>query len=153
MLVSGVVVDHDVQPHSRVGLGHQLQEGDRQLVPSVRDGRSTDGPRDGRPVTSTSLRCVVSRVLYVEAKGRTGPNAGTDVDTAYGQHLGRMRQADEIPAEFAMVVPDSAVWHALGVSQRVRDALRIDVYCVIEDGAVSFVGDGTDPVIVTDPTA
>jgi hypothetical protein len=48
--------------------------------------------------------------------------------------------------QFAVVMPDVAVTAALRVPERVRAALRIHVYSVTEDGAVSFVGGGIDPV-------
>lgn len=76
------------------------------------------------------------RRLYVEAKGRT-TSPGLDVDTMYGQLLRRMPLDEDAAARFAVVVPDRALPAALRVHQRVRELLRIDVYGVSDDDAVS----------------
>lgn len=75
--------------------------------------------------------------LFAEAKGRTAA-MGLDVDTAYGQLLRRMPlTADD--ARFALVVPTEAVAAAVRVPRRVRELLRLEVYCVAEDGSVAAV--------------
>jgi hypothetical protein len=81
-----------------------------------------------------------SELLYAEAKGRTAA-MGLDVDTLYGQLLRRMPVADESAARFAVVVPSIAIAAATRVPVRVREMLRIDVYCVDEDNGVSLVTD------------
>ena len=73
--------------------------------------------------------------LYAEVKGRTRA-IGTDVDTAYGQLLRRMPAFEDESVRYALVVPDRAEAAALRVPERVREALRIDVYVVDEAGAV-----------------
>ena|SRR5688572_29611999 len=64
--------------------------------------------------------------LYAEAKGLTAA-IGLDIDTMYGQILRRM------PIEARAAV--------LRVSHRVRQLLRIEVYCVDEKGGVFLVAD------------
>jgi len=73
--------------------------------------------------------------LYAEAKGRT-TDIGLDVDTMYGQILRRMPIGEDPNGRFAVVVPSGACAAALRVSQRVRELLRIEVYCVDEQGEV-----------------
>jgi hypothetical protein len=96
--------------------------------------------QDGWEVTRESAFCDVTatrgtELLFAEAKGRTAA-VGLDVDTAYGQLLRRMPlEADN--ARFALVVPVEALQAALRVPRRVRELLRLDVYSVAEDGAVS----------------
>jgi hypothetical protein len=74
--------------------------------------------------------------IYAEVKGITS-DAGTDVDTAYGQLLRRMRQEDEPAARYAIVVPVKAQRVAERVPRRVRETLRIDIYTVDSGGAVT----------------
>jgi hypothetical protein len=74
--------------------------------------------------------------LYVEAKGLTS-SPGLDVDTMYGQLLRRMPFEEDTTARFAVVVPDRALSAALRVHPRVRQLLRIEVYAVTDDDAVS----------------
>jgi hypothetical protein len=72
--------------------------------------------------------------LLAEAKGHTS-SPGLDADTAYGQLLRRMTD-DSMDVRYAIVVPSSALWHALRVPQHVRAGLRIDVYEITENGEV-----------------
>lgn len=76
--------------------------------------------------------------LYAEAKGRTSA-LGLDVDTMYGQLLRRMPLLDDPVGSFAVVVPTEAVKAALRVPPRVREALRVRVFAVDEDGGVAEV--------------
>jgi hypothetical protein len=78
--------------------------------------------------------------LFAEAKGRTLAT-GLDVDTAYGQLLRRMPPEEVGHAQFGIVVPAEARAAALRVPKRVRDALRIAVYVVEEDGSVEAAED------------
>jgi hypothetical protein len=76
-----------------------------------------------------------SERLICEAKGRTS-GAGLDCDTAYGPLLRRMiDEASDI--RYAAVVPASALKAALRVPQRVRHLLRVTVYEVRDDLAVT----------------
>lgn len=77
--------------------------------------------------------------VFAEAKGRTAAQ-GLDVDTMYGQILRRMPSPMPPNARFGVVVPASARHHALRVPQEIRDALKIDVYVVADDGSVEMVG-------------
>lgn len=63
------------------------------------------------------------------------------VDSLYGQLLRRMppEEVGEPATRFAVVVPDSAETAALRVPKRVRDALRIDIYTVADDGQVEIL--------------
>ena len=74
--------------------------------------------------------------LYAEAKRRTAA-IGLDVDTMYGQILRRMPLDDDPCHRLAVVVPDEALAAALRVPERVRRALRIEVYAVSAAGAVT----------------
>jgi hypothetical protein len=76
--------------------------------------------------------------LIAEAKGRTA-DIGLDMNTAYGQLLNRMTDAD---ARYAVVVPESSQRAALRVPRRVRELLGIDVYLVTARGAVARVEAG-----------
>lgn len=78
--------------------------------------------------------------LYAEAKGRT-TDSGLDVDTMYGQILRRMPIEEDPNGRFAVVVPSEACAAALRVKRRVRELLRIEVYCVDEQGEVLRVKD------------
>lgn len=73
--------------------------------------------------------------FYAEAKGRTMA-MDLDTDTAYGQLLRRMPPDEVGEARFGIVVPVEAKALALRVPERVRQALRIDVYVVDELGNV-----------------
>jgi len=74
--------------------------------------------------------------LFVEAKGRTAA-IGTDVDTMYGQILRRMPLAADARTSFAVVVPTQAKSAALRVPARVRSVLRVEVFVIDDDGAVT----------------
>jgi hypothetical protein len=77
--------------------------------------------------------------IYVEVKGVTA-DAGTDVDTAYGQLLRRMPPAEDEPTtRYAVVVPTEALAAAERVPRRVRQLLRIDIYAVDSGGAVTLI--------------
>jgi hypothetical protein len=75
------------------------------------------------------------RSLYAEVKGTTS-SIGLDVDTAYGQLLRRMPGFEDERVRYALVVPERAESAALRVPARIREALRIDVYVVDEEGGV-----------------
>jgi hypothetical protein len=98
-------------------------------------------PRDGRLAIrrpSSDLGVLArreGRSLYAEVKGATS-SIGLDVDTAYGQLLRRMPAFRDERVRYALVVPERAESAALRVPARVREALRIDVYVVDEDGGV-----------------
>lgn len=77
--------------------------------------------------------------LYVEAKGNTAA-IGLDVDTMYGQILRRMPLGEDESASFAVVVPERARQAALRVPDRVREMLRLSVYCVSDEGVVNRAG-------------
>ena len=81
------------------------------------------------------LACRDGVTLYAEAKGRT-TSPGLDVDTMYGQLLRRMTDSDP-SARYAVVVPTLAVAAANRVPSHVRDLLRVEVYGVDENGAVT----------------
>ena len=78
--------------------------------------------------------------LYAEAKGGTAA-IGLDVDTMYGQILRRMPIAEDATGRFAVVVPLEARAAALRVPKRVRELLRIEIYCVDEQDTVSFIAE------------
>lgn len=73
--------------------------------------------------------------LVAEAKGRTA-DAGLDMNTAYGQLLNRMTDAD---ARYAVVAPEASQKAALRVPRRVREMLGIEIYLVGVSGAVTQV--------------
>jgi hypothetical protein len=77
-------------------------------------------------------------LLVAEVKGTTS-DAGTDLDTAYGQLLRRMRERPET-VRYVLVVPESARTAALRVSDEVRRLLGIDVWVVDEGGNVELIG-------------
>lgn len=81
--------------------------------------------------------------LLAEVKGRTASRPGAGVDSLYGQLLRRMppEELGESRTRFAVVVPDTAKSAALRVPKRVRDALRIDIYTVSDDGQVEMLKD------------
>ena len=114
--------------------------GDEARVETAfREFLAADGWEVGDPPPELSFLDVFARRgsdrLYAEVKGRTAA-IGTDVDTAYGQLLRRMPAFEEENVRYALVVPDRAETAALRVPERVREALRIDVYVVDEAGAV-----------------
>lgn len=72
--------------------------------------------------------------LVAEAKGRTS-DAGTDLDTLYGQLLRRM--TGDPSTRYAVVVPEGkGLRAALRVSAELRARLRVDVYAVTDDDRV-----------------
>ena len=73
------------------------------------------------------------RRLIAEAKGRTMA-ARTDIDTMYGQLLRRMDGGDA--TEYAVVVPTLFLPIALDVSKSTRNALRIRLFEVTDEGFV-----------------
>jgi hypothetical protein len=77
--------------------------------------------------------------LVAEVKGTTD-DAGTDVDTGYGQLLRRMGDRPE-GTRFAIVVPESARRVALRVPEEIRWKFAIDVWVVSELGVVELAGD------------
>ena len=79
-----------------------------------------------------------NETIYAEVKGRTKSRPGAGLDTLYGQLLRRMpaEEVDDPNTRFAVVIPTGAKAAALRVPRRVRDALRIDVYAVGDDGQV-----------------
>jgi hypothetical protein len=72
------------------------------------------------------------RRLIAEAKGRTMA-ARTDIDTMYGQLLRRMDGSDD--TEYGVVVPTLFLAITLDVPQSIRDALRIRVFEVTDEGS------------------
>lgn len=76
-------------------------------------------------------------MLVAEVKGTTA-DVGTDLDTAYGQLLRRMRDRPET-ARYALVLPHSVLKSALRVSDEVRRRIGIDVWTVDEAGNVQLV--------------
>jgi hypothetical protein len=86
-----------------------------------------------------------TQVMYAEAKGKTAA-VGLDVDTMYGQLLRRMPPSEVGFAEFAVVVPTSALAAALRVPAWVRELLKIEIYAVDDDGGVEHHhGQGEPP--------
>lgn len=81
--------------------------------------------------------------LLAEVKGRTSSRPGAGVDSLFGQLLRRMPPGEvgESKTRFAVVVPDAAKSASLRVPKRVRDALRIDIYTVGDDGQVEMLKD------------
>ncbi len=79
------------------------------------------------------------RRLIVEAKGFTR-DAGTDLDTGYGQLLRRMK--GEPDTAYALVVAGSVVRFAQRVPSEVRNKLGISLYTVDASGEVELI-DGT----------
>lgn len=79
--------------------------------------------------------------LFAEVKGKTSSSPGKGVDTLYGQLLRRMpaEEFDDPQTRFAVVVPSAAADAATRVSKRVRDALRIDIYVVSDQGGVALL--------------
>ena len=75
------------------------------------------------------------RVMFADAKGRTSA-PGLDIDTMYGQLLRRMPFDLVGQAEFAVVVPSTAVAAVQRVPAHVRVLPGIEVYSVDEQGAV-----------------
>lgn len=75
--------------------------------------------------------------LLAEAKGTTA-SAGLDVDTAYGQLLRRINLGRDTET-YALVIPASAQTAAKRVATEVRSLLRINLYVVADDGAVTLV--------------
>ncbi|MBA2332365.1 MAG: hypothetical protein H0V94_06210 [Actinobacteria bacterium] len=78
--------------------------------------------------------------LYAEGKGRTAA-IGLDVDTVYGQILRRMPSGEDSTGRFAVVAPTEACVAALRVRKRVRERLRIEIYCVDEHDVVRLVAE------------
>ncbi|MFB7675115.1 hypothetical protein ACFC26_27255 [Kitasatospora purpeofusca] len=76
--------------------------------------------------------------IIAEAKGHTS-QPGIDADIAYGQLLRRMT-APGVSVRYALVVPSSALSHALRVPEHVRARLGIAVYEVTADGTVTSHG-------------
>ena len=84
-------------------------------------------------------------VIYAEAKGKTA-SVGLDLDTMYGQLLRRMPASEVGVAQFAVVVPTSALSAALRVPARVRELLGIEIYAVDDRGGVEHHhGQGEPP--------
>ena len=71
---------------------------------------------------------------------------GLDVDTTYGQLLRRMPASQVGVAEFAVVVPTSALSAALRVPARVRELLGIEIYAVDEEGGVEHHNGQGEPL-------
>lgn len=91
-----------------------------------------------------------SELMFAEAKGRTAA-PGLDIDTLYGQLLRRV-PADAVGvAQFAVVVPSTALSAALRVPLSVREALGIDVYTVDESGRVVHQNDDRGPADESGP--
>jgi hypothetical protein len=78
-----------------------------------------------------------SERLVGEAKGNTGPSAGLDTDTMFGQLLRRM--GDEAVTNWAVVVPTAVLPKVLRVPEKVLDRLGIEVYEVTESNDVRRV--------------
>ncbi|MEY9862000.1 hypothetical protein ABH935_007643 [Catenulispora sp. GAS73] len=76
------------------------------------------------------------RRLIVEAKGFTR-DAGTDLDTGYGQLLRRMK--GEPNTAYALVAAKSVVRFAQRVPSEVRNKLGIALYTVDSSGKVELV--------------
>lgn len=88
-----------------------------------------------------------TEAMYAEAKGKTSA-VGLDVDTMYGQLLRRMPPGEVGHAEFAVVVPTSALSAlsaALRVPARVRELLGIEVYAVDDQNVVEHHPGPGDP--------
>jgi hypothetical protein len=102
-----------------------------------------------REVAFCDVRAVRGdQVMYAEAKGRTAAT-GLDIDTMYGQLLRRMPAEAVGKAEFAVVVPTSALSAALRVPVRIRELLGIEIYAVDEQDAVEHhapLGQGEPPI-------
>lgn len=75
-----------------------------------------------------------AELLVVEVKGHTS-EAGTDVDTGYGQLLRRMTDANA-DATFVLAVPESLGAAVARVPARVRRALGVEVWLVPDVGTV-----------------
>lgn len=76
-----------------------------------------------------------TELMFAEAKGRTAA-PGLDIDTLYGQLLRRV-PADAVgEAQFAVVVPSTALSAALRVPSSVREVLGIEIYTVDDLGSV-----------------
>lgn len=81
------------------------------------------------------------KTIFAEVKGRTKGRPGAGLDTLYGQLLRRMSAEtfSDDNVRFAVVVPTGAEAAAIRVPKEVRDALRIDVYAVSDDGEVQRI--------------
>lgn len=75
--------------------------------------------------------------LIIEAKGDTGNNMGTDVDTGYGQILRRMN-GEPCTTLYGLAFPANRRDVALRVPVLVRERLHIALYAVA-DGGVEIV--------------
>lgn len=75
-----------------------------------------------------------AELLIAEVKGHT-KSAGTAVDIGYGQLLRRMTP-ERAHAEYALVVPETLVWHVERVHAETRNRCGINVYLVNDLGSV-----------------
>lgn len=96
----------------------------------------SEGWRVEREVDFCDVRATRgTELMFAEAKGRTAA-PGLDIDTLYGQLLRRV-PADAVGvAQFAVVVPSTALSAALRVPLSVREALGIEIYTVDEFSSV-----------------
>lgn len=126
------------------GWGPEVEWHERDVVvPAFREWLHAQG---WETETETEFVDVVAyrgdETIYAEVKGRTKSRPGAGVDTLYGQLLRRMPAEPDGPhTRFAVVIPTGAEAAALRVPKRVRDALRIDVYAVSDDGQVERLAD------------
>jgi hypothetical protein len=79
--------------------------------------------------------------LFVEAKGKNNGPARRGIDTLYGQLLRRMTHGRAETVRYAAVVPDNCMDAVLEVPKEVLELLRIAVYIVDDNGAVTAVSE------------
>lgn len=121
--------------------GDLIERGDEESVTAAfrrwltAHGWTVDPPdRAGPDVTAV---CGSQRLIG-EAKSDTGDNAGTDLDTAYGQLLRRMTNPGP-DTRYALIVPTTILRSAQRVPAHIRQTLRIELYVVDNDGQVRLI--------------
>ena len=100
--------------------------------------RGWDVTTENADFTDVIARRGVERIV-AEMKGHTS-DAGTDLDTAYGQLLRRMTDANA-EATFVLAVPEVLRTAAARVPAPVRRTLGIEVWLVPEVGVLHRMGE------------
>lgn len=76
-----------------------------------------------------------AELLVAEVKGHT-KSAGAAIDIGYGQLLRRMSVDHPDLVEYALVVPETLLWHVERVQPETRRRCGIEVYLVDDFGGV-----------------
>lgn len=75
-----------------------------------------------------------AELLLAELKGHT-KSPETAIDIGYGQLLRRIK-ADDESARYALVVPETLMWHVERVNAAVRARIGIEVFLIDDLGVV-----------------